>query len=444
MTSTDSEKTVLDPAFVVSGRKRSLPWILHALEDGRRMRFDHLQAHQEHAWHLFLVRTAAMLGPTDNWDERLRAEGDIWDIHPEPGECGFFQPEGNIEDDGYDRLDYVEQKDIIKVSGTNHRRKTHDPSDLDYWLYALVSSQTANRMNGAFHRPCLRVSGTFGDRAYVSKVSGLRWPERFASDVAFARSKCESASGIRFLWSEVFQGREIDPEACHPLMVDCSRQQRMKDGRIYFNPSWDWPLSVDSDELSVEAADLWQPVDENAGDLKNTQSSGFTYELVRDYLAGEDYHIPALHDQKIQGSVYFIAQTVAGRLSDTGSAGIHRRVVEIPSDEKVLFSEDFGRRSQEYVGRAAEVTGAFASAAGAFFDGEFPGRATQHFGRLEESIDQAFFPHLFEHFGEEGAAQKWQSHVRSVASGLLDEMTQTGTDWEARARAKNIFSRMAS
>ena len=142
----DSANTVLDPVFVVNGQKRSLPWILHALEDGTALRFDHLRPHQEHAWHLFLVRTAAMLGPTDNWNERLQAEGDIWDIEPGPGECGFFQPAGRIED-GYDPLTFIEQKDTPKVNGANHRYKTHAPQALDYSLYALVSAQTTSRSN---------------------------------------------------------------------------------------------------------------------------------------------------------------------------------------------------------------------------------------------------------------------------------------------------------
>ncbi|MCS4054095.1 hypothetical protein [Salinibacter ruber] len=453
MTNTDSDLTVLDPVFVVDGQKRSLPWILHALEDGQRVRFDHLRPHQKHAWHLFLVRTAAMLGPTGSWKERLQAEGDIWDVYPDPGECGFFQPVGDIEDDGYKKTTYIEQRDTIKINGCNHRYKGHSAGALDSFLYTLVSSQTINKMDGAHSRPSLRMSDTFGDRAYISKVPGLSWPERFSSDVEFARSQHGSDTGAYFLWSKAFQDQDVDWDDCHPLLADSSLQIRLKEGRMYYNPTWDWPLSTSSKKLGSVPADLWQPIDKNAGELKNTQSSGFEYNLVREYLVGDNYKIPAIHDQTLTGTVYFVARTVAGRLNESGSAGIHHRTVEIPSDEEVLFSEDFGQRSREYVERAGEVKKAFAAAAAAFFDvqsvgdsreNSFPGRATHYYTQLDEAIDQEFFPHLFDRFGEEGQAAEWKSHVQSLAEGYLGEMTKHSTNWEARAASRNIFTSSAS
>lgn len=459
----DSEKTVLDPVFVVNGRKRGLPWILHALEDGRRLQFDHLRPHQEHAWHLFLVRTAAMIGPTDNWDARLRVEGDIWDIEPDPGECGFFQPAGRIED-GYEPLDYVEQKDTPKINGTHHKAKTHTPTSIDFWLYTLVSAQTTNRYGGAMNRPSLRTSDTFGDRPYISKVTGLSWPERFTSDVRLARSLHGGEEGIQFLWTSVFQGNDISLSDCHPLMVDSSRRYRMKHGVLHFKTSWDWPLSRDSMEITAEELyDPWLPIEKESGEAKNTLEEGFPYDVVRDYLVGGDVQIPALHDQEFKEDCYFVAQTIAGRLNEGGSAGIHHRTVKLPADlSDDLFPSDdtFASRSEQYVAVASTVkkrllTFPLVALFGRTNDDNsdvaliermmkdenlnVTPRYSEYLNRYESRVDREFFPHLFDHADKETGVERWKNRLCDTAGELFEEALASCRDWQQKAEADTLF-----
>lgn len=459
-----SEKTVLDPVFVVNERKRGLPWILHALEDGRRLQFDHLRPHQEHAWHLFLVRTATMLGPADDWDARLRAEGDIWNVEPPPGQCGFFQPAGRIED-GYEPLDYVEQKDTPKINGTHHKAKTHVPASTDFWLYTLVSAQTTNRYGGAMNRPSLRTSASFGDRAYVSKVTGLSWPKRFASDVRLARSLHGDGEGIQFLWSSVFRGNDISLSDCHPLMVDSSRRYRMRDGRLYFQSSWDWPLSRDSTEIHAEELyDPWLPIEKETGEAKNTLENGFSYDVVRDYLVGGDVHVPSLHDQDLGQDCYFIAQTVAGRLNEGGSAGIHHRTVKLPadlSDDLFPSGDTFATRSEQYVEVASLVKKRLLNfPLVALFgrtndDGSGNSLITrlmrdenlnvtpsysEYLNRYESRVDRAFFPHLFDHAEEETGVEQWKNHLCDTAEELFEDALATCPNWERKAGADTLFN----
>lgn len=433
-----SEKTVLDPVFVVSGRKRGLPWILHALEDGRDLRFDHLRPHQEHAWHLFLVRTAAMLGPTDDWAEQLGSEGDIWTIHPEPGECGFFQPVGRIED-GYERLDYVEQKDTPKVNGPNHRYKIHSPSSLDYKLYSLVSAQTTSRYDGVQHRPSIRTSSGYGDRPYVSKVMDLTWPGRFRSDVALARDMHGEKSGIRFLWADVFQGESISWDDCHPLMVDSSRRYRLKDGQLYFQSSWDWPIEENPRDLHAELEDPWLPINTDDGTAEGTRSRGFTYDIVREYLANETIKTPSLQ-QELGEDCYFVAQTIAG--TQGGSAGIHRRVVKLPADlSDELFPDDdtFDRRSKQYVTAASRVKSRALRPAIMRLMGGSDGPSGSYLSRYEARVDKDFYPHLFDHANDEMGVELWQNHLCDMAGELFREALPSCTDWEQKAGAETLF-----
>jgi CRISPR system Cascade subunit CasA len=434
----DSASTVLDPVFVVNGQKRSLPWILHALEDGTALRFDHLRPHQEHAWHLFLVRTAAMLGPTDNWNERLQAEGDIWDIEPGPGECGFFQPAGRIED-GYDPLTFIEQKDTPKVNGANHRYKTHAPQALDYSLYALVSAQTTSRYDGVQHRPSLRTTSGYGDRPYVSKVTGLSWADRFRSDVNLARFLHGDKAGIRFLWAHVFQDESISIEDCHPLMVDSSRRYRIHDGTLHFQSSWDWPIEEDPRDLHAELEDPWLPIDTSDGTAVGTRSYGFNYEVVRNYLAGADIKTPSLQ-QEMGDDCYFIAQSIAG--TQGGSAGIHRRVVKLPADlSDDLFPEKdtFSERSEQYVRAAHTVKRQALRPALLILLGDSDTYSGSHLSRYEARVDQDFFPHLFEHASDELGVERWQNHLCDIAGDLFEDALQSCFHWEQKAGADTLF-----
>lgn len=438
-----SKKTVLDPTFVVDGTKRGLPWILHALEDGERIRFDHLRPHQEHAWHLFLVQTAAMLGPTNDWEGRLQAEGDIWDIHPEPGECGFFQPAGRIED-GYTRQTYLEREDIPGMSA-NHRAKGHLPSSLDYWLYVLVAAQTISRYY-AHHRQSTRTSGGYGDRPYISKVKNLSWPGRFESDVSLARSMHGDEDGIQFMWANLeevdFFGDEsrLSLSDCHPLVVDSCRPYRMEDGVLYYRSGWpNEPLKTKGNALHGELEDPWLPINTEDGETERTTRNGFSYDIVRKYLAGKTIKTPSLQ-QEMGEDCYFIAQSIAG--DQGGTSGIHRRVVKLPADlsDELFPNEDtFSRRSKQYVTAASRVKSqALRPAIMTLLEGS-GGTNVPYLNRYESRVDQDFFPHLFKHAESEVGVGLWTNHLCSIAEKLLEEALGTSQDWERSASADTIF-----
>jgi CRISPR system Cascade subunit CasA len=461
----DSEKTVLDPVFVVNGRKRGLPWILHALEDGRRLQFDHLRPHQEHAWHLFLVQTAAMLGPTDDWDALLRTEGEIWDVHPEPGECGFFQPAGRIED-GYKKQTYLEKEDIPGIS-TNHRAKAHLPSALDYWLYALIAAQTISR-HYTHHRQSIRTSDGYGDRPYVSKVRGLSWPERFHSDVSLARSMHGDKEGTRFLWVELektdFFGDEsrISFSDCHPLVVDSCRPYRMQDGILYYKAGWpNEPLETDIGDLHDRLDDPWLPIDTTDDHTtKRTQRSGFTYRVVQKYLAGGDIKTPSLQ-REFGVDCYFIAQTIAG--GKGASQGIHHRVVKLPadlSDDLFPSGDTFATRSEQYVAVASTVkkrllTFPLVALFGRTNDDNsdvaliermmkdenlnVTPRYSEYLNRYESRVDREFFPHLFDHAEEETGVERWKNRLCEAAEELFEEALASCTSWQRKAEADTLF-----
>lgn len=92
--------SLLDPIFTVEGTLRSLPEILHELSTGTVVSFDHLRRHQKRAWHLFLVQTAAMIGPDEledwgpeQWEETLATYGrEMWELDTEPSKPAFMQP----------------------------------------------------------------------------------------------------------------------------------------------------------------------------------------------------------------------------------------------------------------------------------------------------------------------------------------------------------------
>lgn len=426
----DSPETVLDPVFWVDGTKRGLPWILHALEDGRNVHFDHLRPYQQHLWHLFLVRVAAMLGPTRDWEETLCKQGDIWDIEPADGEVGFFQPAGDFED--YKPCNYLEQEDIIKVNGSNHKYKLHafKNVNIDYVLYSLVCAQTGSR-HEAWHRQSIRTSSGYGDRPYISKVPELEWSDRFHSDVELAQSLHGEKEGIQFLWTQVFQ-RDLSWSECHPLMVDSSRRYRIRNGFLHINASWDWPLVEESTDLHLELEDPWLPIDVKDETAKGTPE--FSYKRVRAYLAQEKYHIPSLQ-QRSDESTYFIGQTVAGKKG--GSEGYQERVVRLPAEyQDALFPEgdDFDRRSKQYVDVASKGrTVLWKGVSNLDID------ASAYARQFESRIDQIFFMHLFEHATATDGLDLWRGEVTRIAKELFEQALQEVSDWAVKAKAENIF-----
>src|SRR5574337_777227 len=211
----------------------SLPEVLAALGADEVRSFTGLQAHQQHAWHAFLVQLAAIAlqraGKTDPkqsaaaWCKLLLA---LTEERHEPwclvvsdlSRPAFLQPpvpertlaefkEPIRRPDEIDVLVTSKNHDV-KAARIAHARPEH-------WVYALVSLQTMQGYSGPKNHGIARMNGGFASRAGIGLSSGLDLAERWRRDVralviareAVARDRY-STEGLALLWIQPWNGEK--------------------------------------------------------------------------------------------------------------------------------------------------------------------------------------------------------------------------------------------
>jgi CRISPR system Cascade subunit CasA len=457
--------SLLEPIITVDGEQRSLPQILHRLSAGDQAgvapitSFDYLRRHQKRAWHLFLVQTAAMIGPCESaeeWEDALLAEGgrEMWELETPLGQPAFMQPPVDSVDD-WDEVPTPDEAGVLSTAAGHTVKDTviAQPSP-EHWIYALVTTQTTANRKGRGNCRVIRMKSAYNDRPYVSLVPKLDWGPRFRSDVAVAREVPERGD-LRFLWSLPYD-EPVAFEDCHTLFVEICRRFRFHEGTLYKKAATVRMRPAKKKKGAV--GDPWIPVDVTGKNLEavSTKEAGFTYTVVQQLLANEDYKTPSLQVRSAK-PMYFVAESLAG--DQGGTSGFHERVVPIPAKAAKVLKDDrdlFAERSKSRLQMAAGVKKQALRPALKVLKGidladeDGYKKLASWESSYESAVDQVFFEDLWEAVDQDQdeAEAEWKDRVVGFARDELYRAKDTVSDtqkWKLWPQAQSMFyARIAS
>lgn len=340
-------------------RRRSLPQLLAALAGGAAVEFAHLQPHQSHAWHAFLVQLAALAVhrtgsselPDDpgRWRELLLALTDGEEapwclVVSDPARPAFMQPpipEGDVEAFGKESTT-PEAIDLL-VTAKNHdvKRERFTAPQADHWIFAMVALQTMEGFSGRDNYGIARMNGGFASRPGIAAVPDLRWSSAFRRDVSLllARRRTLLADwpfrddGLALLWLEPWDGSEsLDLSDLDPFFIEICRRIRLiaGDGELVLRWTSTKKRRVDAEKWNGALGDLWTPINRDEKTALTVSDRGFDYRLVADLLFQERFEpSPA---QQVDGSVgpepVFVARALVRGQGKTG--GYQEREIPIP------------------------------------------------------------------------------------------------------------------
>jgi len=388
-----------DPLFRVrlpneSVQGHSLPQILHRLAQDNVLSFEALQAHQQQAWHSFLVQLAAMAVareaggtmPSDarGWREVLvgLAGGDdaAWHlVVPDVSRPAFLQspvPEGSLDDAGYDtEVPTPDQLDML-VTSKNHDVKPHriTNSRPEHWIYALVTLQTMEGYLGPGNYGIVRMNGGSSNRPMVGLAQQLSWGSRFRRDVDVLCSHREEASenydyshvGLPLLWLEPWSGEKDDTiniHDCDPYFVEiCRRIRFLYNGTLKCKRTTtkNYRVHPKSKDINGDTGDPWTPIEKSGGKALTLPGEGFTYDRLQDIVfEGEYAPPPALQFRDSDnGNMHLVARALVRGQGKT--EGLHHRIVPVPPQATLSLQEKSQRellaqRAEDRVRQVADV-----------------------------------------------------------------------------------------
>jgi CRISPR system Cascade subunit CasA len=455
--------SLLDPIFTVDGSLKSLPEILHELSTGTIGEFDYLRRYQKRAWHLFLVQTAAMIGPDDledwgpgQWEEILATYGrEMWELDTEPNKPAFMQPPLDSVDSREGVAENWEEVPTPDEAGVLSTAAGHTVKDtviteprLEHWIYALITTQTTANRKGRGNCRVIRMKSAYNDRPYVSIVPDLDWESRFRSDVETARNAPDHGD-IKFLW-KIPYNEPVTLQDCHTLFIEICRRFRFHNGKLYKKADSIRMRSAKKKKGAV--GDPWIPVEVTGKNKEafSTPRSGFTYTTVQGLLAGENYETPSLQ-VRTEEPMYFVAETLGG--AKGGTSGFHERVVHIPAKATKLLKERrdiFTERSRARIQMASNVKkDALRHALKVLkeidlSDNEGYKKLQKWESSYESAIDRVFFEDLWESVDQDQteAQREWKKRVVGFAEDELERAKSTVSDtrkWKLWPKAQSIF-----
>ena len=467
----------------------SLPQILYRLAQDNVLSFEALQAHQQQAWHSFLVQLAAMAVareaggtmPSDarGWRDALvgLAEGDdaAWHlVVPDVSRPAFLQspvPTGTLDEAGYkadvptpDQLDVLitSKSHDVKARRIRHPRPEH-------WIYALLTLQTMEGFLGRGNYGIVRMNGGFGNRPLVGLANGLSWGARFRRDVDVLRSERENLAdrytldGHALLWTEPWDGAKdsaIPLEDCDPYFLEICRRVRFRqeNGSLVCWRANTKGQRVDApDSLNGDTGDPWTPIEKSGGKALTLPGEGYTYDRLQDIVfEGEYARPPALQFRDSdEGHVYLVARALVRGQGKT--EGLHHRIVPIPASTSSWLREksrreQLAQRARDRVELVQETQrSVLYPAIGTLLGGgntdaiEF-GDVAPWLDAFDRTVDARFFESLWAsvEMSDTEALEQWQSLLWDEAQTQFEDAedhapSSSARYWRARSSARSIF-----
>jgi CRISPR system Cascade subunit CasA len=472
------EESLISITAPGGARERTdLPGVLARLARGEEVEFPALQAHQQQAWHAFLVQLAALAlhrageseppGDEESWRRRIGGLAEdpaaFCLVVEDLARPAFFQPpvpEGALDD--FKRAsDSPEILDVL-ITAKNHDVKTDRftaPADPEHWIYALITLQTMEGFLGRGNYGIARMNGGFASRPEVALAGSLGWSARFRRDLAVLlaqRSTMVEEHGFRnegtaLVWTLPWEGAkneslglsDLDPfylEVCRRVRLACL------EGRIHAFLKPTAGPRVQAGEHKGNLGDPWTPIRRGDGAALTVGPSGLNYRLVQELLFGDDYvPPPALTAPTADGSPAFALLRVLVR-GQGKTEGLHQRQLEIPRRVVSRFRRPderaaLGIESQARVKLAGEVRlkvlkvallallqERLGRDAGSHLDFRDE-RADPWLHRFDREVDRVFFPELFGDLEQglppEEREENWQRCLDSLCREIFEEAVES-------------------
>ena len=467
----------------------TLPQILHRLAQNDILSFEALQAHQQQAWHSFLVQLAAMAVSRENggqmpsdvagWRDALLglADGEeaAWHLIVEDvSRPAFLQspvPEGTLDNAGYkadvptpDQLDVLitSKSHDVKARRIRHPRPEH-------WIYALVTLQTMEGFLGRGNYGIVRMNGGFGNRPMLGYANDLSWGSRFSRDVDVLLSEREALAdrytldGPALLWTEPWDGAKdsaIPLDSCDPYFLEICRRIRFQqeNGDLVCWRANSKGQRVDApDSLNGDTGDPWKPIEKSGGKALTLPGEGFTYDRLQDIvLEGEYAPPPALQFRDSdEGHMYLVARALVRGQGKT--EGLHHRIVPVPAAASSWLREksrreQLAQRAQDRVEQVSDVRrSVLYPAIGTLLGGgdtdaiDFDDVAPW-LDAFDRAVDARFFESLWAsvEMSDTEALEQWQSLLWEEAQTQFEDAEDHAPSsstryWRARSSARSIF-----
>ena len=478
--------------------KESLPEVYAALMEDEVASFPALRPHQRHAWHAFLVQLGAIalhrariVEPPDDADEWRRiiraltpgySNDEPWQLIVDGITLpAFMQPPASSEERIADYKSAVATPDELDmlVTSKNHDLKATVASsgDIDDWLFALISLQTAEGFLGAGNYGISRMNGGLGCRPAFSLTPSARPGKHAHRDIRALLNSRErlldehdpflTEVGIDLLWLRQWDGTrpEMITAGLDPCYIEICRRVRLmvSPGRDLFAVrATSKAARINSRALKGVTGDPWTPVNPKDSKSLTLSSAGFRYRRTAEYLS-TDWEQPVLFEplDTEKGAMILVAR---GMVRGQGKTeGYHERTVRLREKTVGAFGRPGGRDELGEISRdriedirllhrilrhAISVFAAGGDTEGVSDDHR--DRANVWVNMHDDIVDRNFFEDLQDEYEEEGAQRRdrarnaWRLRLVNDARALLNHAEDTLPcpaiqRYRARVRADSIF-----
>ncbi len=483
-------------------RGATLPEILAALSSGDLKSYAGQRPHQADVWHVFTVQLAAAIlarhpevspqsPPNDPafWHRALLELSEnsetAWQLvvndvtkpaffqHPltGPSELKADFKENSPKARTPDELD-------VLVTAKNHDLKMAriPASDIEAWVYAVVTYQTTSGFLGSGNYGVIRMNGGFANRPIVSMVSNTGASPRFLEELSIIVDQRANSirgfhyknNGIVLTWlkpwmrsGHQFARTELDPwfiEAARPLRMIC------RDGQHFAIGATSKARQIGPKEPDGgDVGDPWIPIqteNKKGRAALSVSGEGWQVKLLCRLLFQEGYVLTPLQEpRKSDHTLWFTGSALVRGQGTT--EGFHR--IEFPVPPKVQGwlvepneREHLARRAQEFIKTAGEMGKALYLALMTLAEGgpsdtdpkredtsKWAAESERAFNQFWQS---KFFPALWGSLEEEDdpAILRWASVLRPAADRLLEDAPNrlpipTARRYRGICRARGAF-----
>jgi CRISPR system Cascade subunit CasA len=452
----------------------SLPELLARLSRGEAAEATALQAHQQHAWHSFLVQLAALALARSGEGEQVCSprDGAAWRallvasaaadgageeafalVVPDLTKSAFLQPGlsgGSLAD--LERVYQTpSQKVDVLVTAKNHDVKMNrlTAPRLEHWIFSLVTLQT---MQGGFGRGgygITRMNSGYGSRPCVAFAPSMREADRFRRDVdrllaaregmlAEVPPSVRKAGLTGLVWCKPWDGTAmLSIERLDPFFIEICRRIRLTgDSRtpLTAHCGLSAGMRIDGKALNGITGDAWTPVSNKRAASLTVPETGFVYDRVSDLFDGDWRHGAAGVLVEADGEEpLWLGQVLVRGQGKTG--GYHERWIPIPPAARGYFLSDEGRaqlgqRAQDWTKMAGEARLRVLKPAllslmqGGADKLDFEdGRVNPLLDGFDAEIDRHFFTELFSHVDADDNAARvhWHTWLRDRAEAAFEQ-----------------------
>ncbi len=451
----------------VNGKEKlSIPALLAAMARDEVRQFSALRPHQRPVWHMFLTQLAALAVWTSNgsevpddandWIDLLReltpdyADDAPWCLMVENRALpAFLQPPdpGGLKWIGVPTPDDLD----ILITARNHdiKQSMARDSNVEDWLFALVSLQTSSGFDGRGNYGIARMNGGSSSRPMLGlapatgrdhRVDPSRWWLRDVRQLLAQRQSGASAEfgaegGPALLWClDWAEGNQLDLRTLDPWFVEVSRRVRLykTTSGVTGERANSRVARVDAKPYKGHVGDPWAPVHRTEGKSLTLGSGDFDYRRLKELMFGGDWAVPALAmlgESERADDRLLVAEALARGNSKT--EGFRSRVVPVPANAvPLLRSPAAAELSGRLMAEIAEFDGALGNALALLAAGGEPeridknhyavSRAARH--RFDRMADNLFFPHLWNRLAahEAGSAEAEDEASDAFRQRLFD------------------------